>query len=327
MSYTTGIFDIPLAEYLADPCPTMGASATVLRTMIDLSPAHARLAYAISTGESTATPEWWSAYDLEKPYRRDAAIGSVFHAVFLGKGAEYEVIDPADHPGERGAIPTGWTNKSIRGARDMAVNAGLTPILKADFETVQEMVEAAETQLRHHAIGDFRQRGTPEQTAIWREHGVWCRACIDLLPDDIEAERAIYNLKTAACAHPDVWEQRVLWRSGHDFSATHYNAAIFHTSLGCEVNERFVVIERKPPYALSVIDLGAGALHMAEKRRQAALKWWAQCVETNSWPAYPDSICTIALPPGYREARQSEKELAGHYDPAMLDNLMELART
>src|SRR6185369_2778309 len=61
--------------------------------------------------------------------------GSIAHAILLEGGCDrVAIIDPNNHPAKTtGAIPEGWTNVSIRAARDDAYAAGKIPILKKDF--------------------------------------------------------------------------------------------------------------------------------------------------------------------------------------------------
>jgi hypothetical protein len=303
-----GVYDLSLAEYLADPAPDPSLSAGVAVRLLERSPWHAYCAHP-----RLGAPE--------QRYRRDGAIGTVFHAMFLGVGADYAVVDPTDYPSKDGNIPKGWTNKAIQDARDALIEDGKTPIFLNDFETVEAMVEAASVQLDRHEIGNFTNRpGKAEQTLLWQEGSVWCRSRPDWMPADLKAEPWIVNLKTSTCAHPDVWA-RLVFNTGYDLSAAHYIRSVEMT-LGFEVVERFVVVETEPPHALSVIELSRNAMWMAEKRRSAAVEMWRACLERDSWPGYPRRVCTIDLPP-YREAQQTEREIAGRYDPAYLDVLIE----
>lgn len=303
-----GVYEISFAEYLSDPCILPSLSAGTAHTLLERSPWH-----AYSEHPRLGAPA--------QDYRRDAAIGTVFHAAFLGVGADYAAIDPADYPNKDGKIPDGWTNAAIKEAKNAAMAQGKTPILLKDLATVAQMVEAASVQLDRHEIGNFtNQPGKAEQTLIWREGPVWCRARPDWMPGDLEADPWIVNLKTSTCAHPDVWFRR-LFDGGYDLSAAHYVRGV-EMVLGLRVTERFVVVENEPPYALSVIELSRGAMWMAEKRRAAAVEMWRACLERQSWPGYPRAVCTIDLPP-YREAQQTERELSGRYAPEMLDNLLE----
>jgi hypothetical protein len=296
-----GRYDIPLAEYLADPAPAPSLSAGIANTLLERSPWHAWNEHPRLGKRPGEPPE----------YRRDAAIGTVFSHAFLGAGGSYRVIDCAD-----------FRSNAAKDARDEALALGITPIKARDFEVVETMVLAAKKQLDAHEIGDFRKiPGKAEQTLLWLEGKVWCRIGIDWMPDDLLAHLYIVNVKTTVNAHPDVYVRRV-FGTGYDLSAAHYTRGVLKV-FGVEVSERFVVVETKPPYALSVIDLSPGALFMAEKRRAAAVQLWGECLARDSFPGYPARVATIDMPP-YLETRQTDRELAGHYDTTMLDNLIEM---
>lgn len=292
-----GIYDLALSAYVADPAPAPSLSAGIAHALLERSPWHAYSKHPRLGGEPQV-------------YRRDASIGTVFHALFLGKGDEYVVIDADD-----------FRSKVAKEARDVALFNGQTPVLASDIARIEAMVEATAKQLAAHDIGDFRERpGKAEQTMLWTEGNVWCRGCIDWMPDDVDDEGAIYNIKTSTVAHPDVWSRRV-FDTGYDLSAAHYTRGIYRL-LGHEVIERFVVVETKPPYALSVIDLAPSALSMAGQRLAAAVEMWGACLANNRWPGYPRHIATIDLPP-YVESRQIDREMRGRYRPEMLEDLIE----
>ena len=85
--------------------------------------------------------------------------------------------------------------------------------------------------------------------------------------------------------------------------------------LGVEVPEwRYIVQEVKPPYALSVVALSAGALDMAERKAKAAIKLWDRCMKEDRWPGYPSEVYYVD-PPAYEEVRwcaREEQEKAAH---------------
>lgn len=281
-----GVHDLDFAAYLRDPCPEPSLTASIAHMLVERSPAHA-----------------WHRYHADRAYRRDAAIGTVFHALFLGSGGEYEVIDADD-----------FRTKAAREARDVALEEGKTPIKAADFRLAEHMVEAADEQLEHHELGNFTNRpGNAEQTLIWREHnGIWCRARPDWMPDDLEAAPYIVNVKTSTCAHPDVWIRRA-YEAGYDLSAAHYCRGV-RELLGHEVAELFVVVETEPPHGLSVIMLDGEAMALAEKKRAGAVRLWADVVRGER-PGYPTYVCHVGAP-GYKAAQIEERAALGHYGEA-----------
>ena len=81
-----GIYDIPAADYHADPCPTASLSSSIGKIMDDKSPLHAWAAHPRlnpDCEENTAT-----AFDL----------GAAAHALILGSDDGLMVIDPEKFP-------------------------------------------------------------------------------------------------------------------------------------------------------------------------------------------------------------------------------------
>lgn len=304
-----GIYpDMSMRDYLSDPCPEPSASAGVLNTLIERSPAHA-----------------WQKHPrlgaLPEPYRRGTALGTVFHSLLLGVMDDYEILDPEDYPAKNGNIPDGWTNPAIREARDAVMQAGKTPVLPSDLELAEAMVEAARAQLTRHAIGDiFSQPGKAEATMVWQEGELWCRARPDWLPED---RHAYYDIKTTSSAHPDAFQRRA-FQHGYDFSAAHYQAG-FEALFNEGVPTRFLVVETEPPHALTVVELNATATEYARRRRLAALKQWGVCLRSGQFPAYPREVVAIDMP-GWMLFRQEERETSGQLSPEMLKHLMDFYR-
>lgn len=282
-----GIYDIPLARYIADPCPAPSLSGSIANVLLMLSPRHAWEQHP------RLNPEYASRQG------NHLDLGTVAHRELLGKGEEIVVIDCAE-----------YRKQQHKDERDAAYAAGKTPIKAPDYEEVCRMVEAARAQLAAHEIGDvLLQEGWAEQTLVWREHGVWCRACIDWM---LSGGATLYNYKTTTCAHPDVWTRRA-YQLGYDLSAAFHAQGIAALTGASDIVHRWVVQERKPPYALSVIELSPAAITMAERKVGEALSLWRKCLEAGVWPAYPPQVLFIT-PPGYAAMEWERRELEGHYE-------------
>jgi hypothetical protein len=98
---TPGIYlDMSMADYLS----AEAVSASLLTTLLDRCPLAA-----------------WHGSWLN-PHRSDddggnvQNVGTIAHGILLeGSTANVAVIDPKDHPNEKGGgFPTGWTNKASR---------------------------------------------------------------------------------------------------------------------------------------------------------------------------------------------------------------------
>lgn len=268
------------AAYHADPCPEPSLSSSIAKLLCDCSPAHARQAH----------PRLNSAAVDEEAEHFD--IGTAAHAILLEGAAAVEVIDAKD-----------WRTNAAKDARDAARKAGKIPLLVKVWADVQAMVAATSAQLEQHFDGRYMfTNGEPEQTLIWREEDVWCRARIDWLRDG-----HIDDYKTtSATANPETLS-RTLFSNGWDIQAAFYLRGL-RVLTGADATFRFACQETYAPYALSVVALGPDAMVLAEKRVLYAISSWRACLNSNRWPAYPTQTAYAALPT-WIESAWLEKEL------------------
>lgn len=278
-----GIYDVPAADYHADrlvSAPTF--SRSIAKLLVYRSPRHAWFAHP------RLNPDY-EADDLTK-----FDLGKASHALLLGSGERFAVIEAAD-----------WRTKAAKEAREQALSAGLLPILAPHWPQVQNMARAVRAQLEQHqeAVDAFT-RGKPEQTMVWQEGGVWCRARLDWLPD---GGRFFDDFKTTVNAAPGAWGDRVFFETGGDVQAALYRRGIRALGLHRDPVFRFVVAEVEPPHCLTVVQPTPAALDMADRKVQRALDLWRWCLEHNAWPGYPSRTCHVDPPP-WHENRFLEME-------------------
>jgi hypothetical protein len=221
-------------------------------------------------------------------------IGTAAHALLLEGTSTVSVIAARD-----------YRTKAAQAARDAAYAAGRTPILEAKWADVQAMVACTREQLAAHKDGGAEMflNGEPEQTLIWQEGDVWCRARLDWLRDG-----AIDDYKTTphGSANPDSWT-RSLFGMGADIQVAFYLRGLKAVT-GFDATFRFCVQEPYPPYALSVVGLGPDALTLAEKKVLYAIERWQTCLATDKWPGYPRRTCYASLP-AWQESWWLEREM------------------
>ncbi len=198
-----------------------------------------------------------------------------------------------------------WRKAAAKEARDDAYALGLTPLLAADWKRVQAMSAAVFAQIERLRLDHLPfYFGASEQTIIWQEQGVYCRALADWLHDD---HTTIDDLKTtSASANPGDWTKRTMWNIGAPIQARFYQRGVKAVT-GIEPAFRFVVVETYPPFALSVVSLSPAAEALADARIERALTIWKQCVETDVWPGY-DKRVAYADPPAWLEAEWLAEE-------------------
>lgn len=264
-------------DYHADPCDVPSLSASIAHLVCTRSPAHA-----------------WTAHPRLNPnYVRETKdafdLGTAAHALFLEGDAGVEVVDAAD-----------WRTKEAREARDAARADGKVPLLAKDSARVTEMVAAIHRQLEDHGArpAPFTD-GKPEQTLVWQEGDVYCRARLDWLRDDFAT---IDDLKTTGkSASPEAYS-RALFSVGGDIQAAFYLRGLEAVTGKTGAEFRWVVIETTPPYALSVVAPGPDVLTVGRKKVDYAIELWRRCLADDHWPAYPTEVAYAELP-AWEEAR------------------------
>lgn len=270
------------AEYHADPAPEPSLSSSIIRVLLNQSPAHA-----------------WQQHPRLNPAleRREAAhfdVGTAAHAMLLEGRDAFGVVDADD-----------WRTSAAKEQRDLIRAEGRTPLLAAQAQQVEEMVEAfrvnvAALDLDPAAFVD----GQPETALVWEERGVHCRALLDWLHTDCAT---IDDYKTTSrTASPDVWG-RTMFGFGGDVQAAFYRRAVQRT-FDVDPVFRFIVQETYPPYAVSAVTPDSTAYAVANRKIDHAIKTWRECLKTGVWSAYPAGLRVVESPP-WEEARWLEREL------------------
>jgi hypothetical protein len=275
------VLDLSAADYHADPAEQPSLSASIANLLLTSSPKHA-----------------WTAHprlnpDFKRTEDGKFDIGTVAHALLLNQHVDCLIVEADD-----------WRTKAAQQAREQARSIGAIPILRKHHDAVLAMRLATTEQLANVDVAPpLFTDGKPEQTLIWQEDGVTCRARLDWLRDD---HTAIDDYKTtSASAHPERWT-RTLYTIGADVQVAFYLRGA-RAALGSEPAFRYVVQETSPPYALSVVSLSPAALELAQAKVDHALAVWKRCLADDDWPAYPERVCFAELPP-WEEARWLERE-------------------
>lgn len=276
--------DVPERIYHADPAaPSLSASIAAL--MCNRSPRHAWIAH----------PRLNPDYEHADEQKFD--IGTVAHAMLLAQEDPCHIVDAAD-----------WRTTFAKDQRDFAREQDRIPLLTHQHGEVQAMVAAVRGQLDAIAIDPpLFAAGAPEQTLVWEDQGVLCRARLDWLRDD---RATVDDLKTTAgSARPDEWARRRMWEMGADIQARFYVRGV-RALTGGDPEFRFAVAETCPPYAVSLVSLSPAAIEVADAKIDHALALWRRCVERDEWPGYPQQVA-YAEPPVWEVERLYDlRELA-----------------
>ena len=257
------VTDLSEANYHNDPCPVPSLSRSTAQTLLDKSPLHAWHQHP-KLGGSPVTPT--VAMDH----------GSLMHLLLLGKGPTLQEVD-ADS----------WRTKAAKEERDAARAAGKLPVLVGDLAKARATAEVIEAKLAndHGILLD----GESEVTMTWerpssRGRPVHCRARLDHV---WQKDGRILDLKFYASAKPDDVIRKVL-DHGLDIQHAAYTDGFIrhHNELAGRTSFVLVFIEPSAPHAITVGELDGEWQDLGERRWQAAVDLWDECVTKNEWPGY-----------------------------------------
>ena len=234
---------------------------------------------------------WYYHEDLgghKKPGTKATKLGNVLDKMIFGVGPELEVIDPAHHVGPKGGIPEGWTNASIRAARDAAEAAGRFPVLLDEYEGNRLFVDEVLRQLREEHQIEFT--GESQVTLQWesRENGVPCEGRLDhLVFQRLDPPRImIWDLKTCRDASEEAVARSIVKYGYHIQHAAYVEAASVLNPKAI-VEMEFLFAETEPPFLVRRVPLAGTMKSLGEYQWARACRIWKDCVEKNDWPGYP----------------------------------------
>lgn len=274
---------LPMAEYLS----MRAVSSGVINAMADDCPASA----------------WYQSY-LNAARIRDfndaSDAGTIAHSILLEGGpGKVAVIDPQDHPAEKGGgIPTGWTNKSIRAARDAARAEGRIPVLVGDMAVIQAMVDSANSFLAdikytEPAIYSCMREGggDSEVTYVWQDGSTLCRIRPDRIAKDCQV---IVDAKFSLIgSHPNRWARRML--SQYATAAAFYRRGI-ESLYSVTPTYVFLVVDQNPPHLCSLVGLDPMWIAYGDARVARGLTQWDKCVASQVWEGYPKRVAYPDFP-------------------------------
>jgi hypothetical protein len=261
---TPGLHNLSSDIYHADPCPVPSLSSSIANILLTQSPAHAWLAH----------PRLNPRHVREVDSRFD--LGSAAHSMLLERRTDALVIVDADD----------WRTKAAREARDQAQAQGKYAILARQFADVEKMVTAAHKYVQTTELADILDTGVPEQSLVWQEGNMWCRARPDLMSVKPPVT-VVLDYKTTESAAPADFAKQI-GRMGYDLQSEFYTRGF--SMIGAEVLFIFLVQEINPPYACSLISLSNAYREVGQLKVNRALKVWERCMFEKSWPGYETRV-------------------------------------
>lgn len=250
-------------QYHADPAEMPSLSSSIAHILLEQSPLHAWLAH----------PRLNPHYKPEQDSRFD--LGSAAHMMLLERRSDRIVRVDADD----------WRTKAAKEARDAAQAAGKYAVLDRQYGDIVEMCDAARKFLASSELGDILDTGEPEQTLVWQDDGVFCRARPDLMSRD---RRILLDYKSTGSAAHDAFARQI-GRMGYDLQAEFYSDGV-QILAGARPAFVFLAQEITRPYACSLSGLSNTYQFIGQQKAKRALNLWRTCLIEDHWPSYDARI-------------------------------------
>lgn len=291
MTFETRFAHFEAKEYFADPCAVPSLSSSIANVLDTASPLHA-----------------WSQHPklggVPRTSTKSLENGSLSHALLLGAGKDIVIIDAKD-----------YRTSAAQAERDGALKAGKIPVLVKDIESARKT--AALLKERFADVGIVLD-GEKEPTALWTETAsngarVQCRGMMDHVKLPV-----IYDLKSIRSANPAVCRRHVE-TYGYAIQRAAYVSAVEHIKpeLAGRIDFIFVFYELEPPHAVTPIRLSGAFRELGERGWRRAVDRWEECLRTNVWPAYTDSVLDLEPTP-WALTKDMDRQL-GRLDGASID--------
>lgn len=278
-----GLYEMSMDAYQADPCPVPSLSSGIARTLITKTPAHAWIEHPRLNPDFMA--EESTAFDL----------GSAAHALLLEGEDRMEVIDADD-----------WRKKTAQEARDAARAAGRYPVLRARYNDVQRMRDAAMKAISaNRDFGYTLDQGKAEQVIVWKEGDTWLRTRPDWLSHD--RKRQLHYKTTEASADPSAWMKTMLGM-GAEIELAMYARGARSIGAPSDALSVFLVQENYAPFACSFVGFTPEFWDFADAKMTEATETWAECLLTDCWPGYTNRIAYL-IPPAWALSQYEERTI------------------
>lgn len=265
-----GIYDMPDADYHADPVPGGSLSSSGARRLL---PPGCPALYRYER-ENPSEP---------KPH---FDVGHAAHRLVLGVGPDL--------------FNTGLDNRRGNAWKDKNAEArerGEVPLLVQDFEMVHAMAAAL---ARDPVAGPLFHagHGRAEPVIVWRDErtGTWRRARLDWLPAPRTGRLIIPDYKTCVAADLEAL-RKAMQTYGYHLQADWNRAGCQALDLAGDDAEFVLVAQEKtPPYLVTVFQPDHVAMRIAAIRNRQAIDRFAWCQETGRWPGHTDEVEQLPLP-------------------------------
>jgi hypothetical protein len=262
---TSQIVAMTMEEYRAHPAISKSGLDLVHR-----SPAH-----------------YWEEKQNPSPPTDAMLEGSLFHSFILEPDTFFEkyavLPEKIDKRTKEGKET--WTNWVIDHPTQMPV----------EKPTLDKLSAMREVLLNHSRIANILSKGgLVEHCLFWTDPvtGVECKGRPDLI---IPEAKVIIDLKTTVDARIEPFS-RSIWNYRYHVQAPFYMDG--YKEVFGEYPEAFlyIPIEKGKPYCCACYHANEEMVAQGRREYRLDLEQYAECLRTDNWPGYPDTIQSVMLP-------------------------------
>lgn len=260
--------NMPMHEYVNDPCPMPSLSTDTVDRLITQTEAHARLYHPRLGGQ-------------HRIGSNRADIGTAVHSLIFG-GSK---IHYGDYENFRTKAAQEW--------RDGVIEIGQTPLLRHQ----QEQVETAAMSGRAALFSAFGT-GKSEQSMFYQdaETGVWLRGRADWLSDDGAVD---VDAKTVDTLDSESWCRNNIKSGALDVQ--HAIRSVGHKTLASERKHVWMLVEINAPFEVEFVAVGPQCMTLGEKKVHFAIKKWSRCLATSNFRGHRHDVIRHYDPSPYDE--------------------------
>lgn len=223
-------------------------------------------------------------WEREHPVIKDVFdVGTAVHTLVLGTGSPIDVHEFDS-----------WRAKAAQEARDESRANGRIPVLAKDHDP---LVVIADSVLAHPLARQIIESAPMREASMFANDpttGVEMRARADLL-----GPSRIGDLKTAVSAADDDFGRDAA-KYGYHVQMRWYQR-LLRLARGDDADFLFIVVEKSPPHLVNVIELDAEFAQIGDAQMDRALRLYAECAATDTWPGYEraDGEPNLVGPPAW----------------------------
>lgn len=173
---------------------------------------------------------------------------------------------------------------------------GITVLSDDDFKAIEGMRDSV---MAHPIARQLVEESVHESS------GIWLHSEFDVLvkcrPDIWHEEKGIIaDIKTTTDARIEPFGKSSFYYR-YDVQAAYYRDIWYNLTGSPVFAFIFVAVEKDPPYAVKLYNVPAHVMACGRQEYRRDLATYAECLKSDTWPAYPHDIAELELPKWARQ--------------------------